>query len=274
MNLSFYSIGRFCSQIRLIKPRSEIDLSAITFFSPFALVYLGMYLRHHTSLGYRFNVRPPEAEAAREYLARQQFWERFNFREDTVRRESLRRITTSTSLNDIIDIESDFHVGDEVGDKVRNILISNGLYLSPNKVGLMVGELVDNFAQHSCRNLGALALQYYPRLRALRVAVADCGIGIRASLAENPQHRWLRNEPHHTAALEAFQECVSRKPQGGIGFLDVRNAVDEMGGQLLLSTGDEYISIRKRQVAFGGGMHYDLPGVQIELFLPQGQLIK
>jgi hypothetical protein len=162
MNLSFYTIGRFCSQIRLTKPVSEIDLSAITFFSPFALVYLGMYLRHHNSLGYRFIVRPPEAEAAREYLARQQFWERFNFGEDTVKRESLHRFTTSTSLNDIIDIESDFNVGDEVGDKVRNILISNGLYLSPSKVGLMVGELVDNFAQHSGRNLAALALQYYP----------------------------------------------------------------------------------------------------------------
>jgi hypothetical protein len=155
MNLSFYSIGRFCSQIHLTKPRSEIDLSAITFFSPFALVYLGMYLRHHNFLGYRFAVRPPEAAAAREYLARQQFRERFNFREDTVRRESLRRFTTSTSLNDIIDIESDFHVGDEVGDKVRNILISNGLYLSPSKVGLMVGEEAGSLWRDALRPAGS-----------------------------------------------------------------------------------------------------------------------
>lgn len=55
--------------------------------------------------------------------------------------------------------------------------------------------------------------------------------------------------------------------------MDVRNAIDEMGGQMLLSTGDEYISIRKKQVAVGR-MNYDLPGVQIELFLPEGQLIK
>ncbi len=188
MNLSFYSIGRFCSQIRLTKPEGEIDLSRITFFSPFALVYLGMYLRHHNSLGYRFIVRPPEAQAAREYLARQRFWERFNFQEDAVRRESLHRFTTSTSLNDIVDIESGHHIGDDVGDQVRNVLISNGLYRSPSQVGLMVGELADNFAQHSHRNLGALALQYYPRLGALRIAVADCGIGIRASLSENPKH--------------------------------------------------------------------------------------
>jgi anti-sigma regulatory factor (Ser/Thr protein kinase) len=105
-----------------------------------------------------------------------------------VRRESLHRFTTSTSLNDIVDIESGHHIGDDVGDQVRNVLISNGLYRSPSQVGLMVGELADNFAQHSHRNLGALALQYYPRLGALRIAVADCGIGIRASLSENPKH--------------------------------------------------------------------------------------
>ena len=275
MNLDFYNVGKFCTQIRLRKSGCKIDLSPITFISPFALVYLGMYLRHHNSLGYRFRVQPPEATTVRDYLARQQFWERFNFSPETIAEERLRRLTTSTSLNDIVDIENVHYVGDDIGQKVRGVLISSGCYVSPDRVSLMVSELVDNFAQHSGKKLAALALQYYPRLGALRISIADCGIGIRASLSENPKHRWLENEPHHISALEALKLGVSRKPrgQGGVGFLDVLDGIDELGGLLRLATGDEYITIRKKQPTWGQ-MHYDLPGVQIELSFPAGRFFK
>lgn len=273
MDLSFYNIGRFCSGIVLQEPQSEIDLATITFFSPFALVYLGMYLRHHTSLGYGFVVKLPENNAARDYLARQRFWERFNFSEDSVRQESLRRITTSTSLNDIVDIEKSDYIGEDIGDMVRDVLISNGCYSpSPVQMGGIVAELVDNFAQHSYRHLAALALQFYPRLGTLRLAIGDCGVGIRESLLENPKHGWLEDQPHHVAAKEALKAGISRKPEGGVGFVDVLNGIDELGGQLLLATGNEYISVRKGRIAHGG-MRYDLTGVQIELVLPAGTKI-
>ncbi len=271
MNLGFYNIGEFCSSVRLRKVRSEVDLSAVTFVSPFALVYLGMYLRHHNSGGHSFTVSLPDAPDVRDYIARQQFWERFNFDSETIRAERLRRLTTSTSLNDIVDIEKDDHIGDDIGDKVRAVLISNRCYVSPNTVGVMVSELVDNFAQHSGKNLAALALQYYPRLGALRLAIADCGMGIRASLSANRKHSWLQGEAHHVAAMEALKAGVSRKFQGGTGFIDVLNGVDELRGVLRLATGDEYILVRRGRAAYGL-MNYNLPGVQIEISFPAGRL--
>jgi hypothetical protein len=186
--------------------------------------------------------------------------------------ERLRRFTTSTSLNDIVDIEKLNYIGDDIGQKVRQVLISSDCYVSPDTVSLMVSEVVDNFAQHSGKNLAALALQYYPRLGVLKIGIADCGIGIKASLCENPDHSWLDSEPHHVCALEALKLGVSRKPpgQGGVGFVDVLDGIDELGGVLRLATGDEYITVRKKQ-ALWGQMKYDMPGVQIELSFPAGR---
>lgn len=271
MELTISSIGKFCSRLNFEKNSCEIDLREVTFFSPFGLLYLGMFLRNYCARGIGFTVLLPDNGKAREYLARQQFWKRFNFDEESIAQESPLRFTTGTSLNDIIDIKKHDYIGEEIGDMVRGVLLQNGCYSAPDKIANMIAELVDNFAQHARRQFAALALQYYPSLQILRVALADCGVGIRASLSENPQHRWLLNRPHHIAAIEALTPGVSRKHEGGIGFLDILNGVDDLSGVLFLATGDEYIRVRRRKVTHGP-MHFDLSGVQIELRLPVGSL--
>lgn len=267
MTLHFYNIGKLCSGIDLSQQKSIIDLSQVTFFSPFALIYLGMYLRLFNSLGHRFTVYLPTALAAREYLARQQFWDRFNFDPESATRERLRRFITSTSLNDIVDLEKHDYVADDICTQVKNILVATGCDISPSTVALMISELVDNFAQHSRKNLAALTLQYYPRIGSLRIAVGDCGIGIRKSLSSNRKYAWLAKMPHYRAALEALKPGVSRKAQGGTGFTDVLDGIADLGGQLRLATGDEYIMVRSGKATYGP-MNFNLPGVQLELFLP------
>jgi hypothetical protein len=267
MRLTFYSVGRLCSTLRIRRNAGYLDLSDVEFFTPFALVYLGMLLRHYESQGYGFNPRLPAHPEAREYLSRQNFWKRFKFSEETIRRERL-RFPTSTSLNDILDIESSDYAGEEIGDRVKEMLIENGSAVSPTTVGSMVSELVDNFSQHSDRTLAALAVQYYPRLKRVRIAIGDCGIGIRASLIQNPEHSWLENYPHHVAIKHALTPGVSRKRQGGIGFTDVLDGIEELNGVLRISSGDAYITMRRRSRATYGPMRFNLPGVQLELVLP------
>jgi hypothetical protein len=91
VNLTFWNIDRFLSRVSLEDSRPLIDLTTVTFFEPFALVYFGMYLRHYVHLGRSFNVRPPRAEGPRDYLARVNFWERFHFNPSSIQREQLRR---------------------------------------------------------------------------------------------------------------------------------------------------------------------------------------
>jgi len=264
MNLTFWNIDRFLATVNLDESNSLIDLADITFFEPFALVYLGMYLRHHNSLGRTFMIQLPRARDSRDYLARVNFWERFNFHPDVIRRENLRRFHSTTSFNDILDIENTEGVAEEISGSVREILRANAVRIATDTIAEVVAELVDNFAQHSQRSLATCALQYYPRDRRVVFAIGDCGVGIRGSLASNRQYAYLAEKPHHEAASLAFEPLVSRKPEGGTGLTEVADAVMAAQGQLRLSTGDGYVIIRNRRKE-RGQMALDLSGVQIEV---------
>ncbi|MGH7988219.1 MAG: hypothetical protein ACREQX_18280 [Candidatus Binataceae bacterium] len=105
MDLTAWNIDNVCSKVDLTSEAPIIDLSAVTFIEPFALIYLGMFLRYYSARDKRFRVRLPTKSAAQKYLARQNFFDRFNFDPATVPEDLLRRFTTGTSLNDIVDIE-------------------------------------------------------------------------------------------------------------------------------------------------------------------------
>ena len=269
MDLSFQTVDKLCSDVDLSVRVPLVDLSGVTFFYPFALVYLGMFLRHHASVGKGFQVVPPRASDARTYLARQNFWERFNFSASSILGERLYRFTTGTSLNDIVDIETKPYIAEEIADAVAKVLSQNISSQRTARIAELASELVDNFAQHSERILAAFTMQWYPRKHRIVMAIGDCGIGIRSSLASNPKYVYLRSSPHYEAALKAFEPLVSRKAEGGTGLTEVRDGVLELDGRLTLATGDSYVNIN-RQGTQVGRMAYDLSGVQVELSFPEG----
>jgi len=269
MDLSFYNIDNFCSRVDLTHKEPLIDLSHVTFFHPFALVYLGMFLRHHAGQGLRFTVRPPIDQQVRAYLAWQNFWERFNFDPLSIKTENLHRFVTSTSLNDIVDAERRSNIAEDIGDKVSAVLRNSTVSVNISTIEEIMIELVDNFARHSDRTLAAVAMQYYPGVHQVAIAIGDCGIGIRKSLATNPKHRYLTQAPHYAAALEAFEPLVSCKTEGGTGLTTVRDEVANIGGNFVLTTGDGYVKMNNAGQMEVGSMTYDLPGVQIELSLPE-----
>lgn len=196
------------------------------------------------------------------------FWERFNFNPSVVERENLLRLTKSTSLNDMVDIESRPYIAEEVAERVQAVLRGEEVKVNHNRMVEMVAELVDNFAQHSSVRLAACTFQYYPRLRNVTFAIGDCGIGIRHSLASNPKFSNLAEAEHYSAALKAFEPLVTRKPEGGTGLTEVRDGVMRAGGALVLTTGDGYVRINPRRTQVGK-MAFDLPGVQVEISLPE-----
>ena len=267
MDLTFHNVDQVCAQASL-SDTPTLHLSSITFFRPFAIVYLGMFLRHHSYCGKKCLVALPNNITAKGYLTRQNFWERFNFSHETIEREQLNRITTSTSLNDIVDIENTNTIAEEVEMQVKNVLLLNHVKTSIPDVANIACELVDNFARHSREILAVFHMQYYPNRNEIALAIADCGIGIRNSLSSNPQYAYLASEPHHVAALKAFEPGVTCS-EGGMGLTEVRDGITNLNGKLLLSTGDEYVTIDKERVAYGK-MAYDLMGVQVEVSFPVG----
>jgi anti-sigma regulatory factor (Ser/Thr protein kinase) len=265
-SLTWQNVAHRCSLVDFSAEPVVLNLSDVTFIEPFAVIYLGMFLRANATTDRELSVIAPASPAVCNYLSSQNFWERFNFDPESVKRASLRRTMNSTSLNDIIDIERRPNIGEEVSEAVLRLLHTSTIQVENEEIAIQVSELADNFAQHSGEALSACMIQCYPNLHAVRVAIGDCGIGIRANLSSVDQYAHLADQPHHETAIQAFEPLVTSKNEGGTGLTDIRDAIMDLGpcGHLVLATGDGYYRISRGHV-FAGRMQYDLSGVQVEL---------
>lgn len=265
MNLTFWNVGRRCATVRLADTQPIIDLSDVTFITPFALLYLGMFLRSFNTQGKRFAVNPPKDQKVMNYLTNQQFWNRFNFDADRGVMEGTRWRPTLTSLNDIVDLDRRIpNLAEGLAYEVTQILAANAAALPIITIEEVVAELVQNFVDHAGKQVAAFMVQYYRKIHTFSIAIGDCGQGIRARLSSQPQYAFLQKRPHREAVMEAFQYGVSAKPQGGAGFSTILEGVEILEGELRLATGDEYV-IASKGKRRAGPMGFSLSGVQVEL---------
>lgn len=190
-----------------------------------------------------------------------------------IKEENLRRFTSSTSLDDIADVEKDQYVAEELAEAVAGVVEKNTVKLRPGVVAEVTAELVQNFVEHSDQTLAAFMVQYYPNrgpFGTLVMAIGDCGRGIRACLSATKKYADFADQPHHKATLKALEAGVSSKRGGGrTGFSEMLDYVTDLKGEFRIATGDEYIIVDgKTGQARTEKMGFDLPGVQIELIFP------
>lgn len=131
-------------------------------------------------------------------------------------------------------------VANEVLDRLQDSNIgSANLYPVVSEV---FGELALNAVQHSDSSIAAFGLiQFYQSESGRRFicAVADGGIGIRASLERNPVLR--RRVPYEWTAIDlALEEGVSGtgSPSRGIGLFGVADEMTRPGRQLIIHSGN------------------------------------
>ncbi len=263
--LSFQSIAKLCSELDFSESPITIDLDNVSFIEPFALVYLGLFMRHFNTKGIYFNLILPKKKTVRKYLSTQNFFEKFNFNSNTITHQKLVKDETSTSLNDIIDIVKSPDVAERISDNVKNLLINKQINVGIEDVCELVAEVVDNFALHSGQNTGAFMIQYYPKQKLLKVAIGDLGIGFRKSLCKRKKYSYLRYRPHYKAIAKAFEGLVSSIPGRGMGLYEVRDYVIKVGGYLYCSSYNGYIRIDGKGKMFAGKMAFALPGVKMEI---------
>ena len=266
--LKWSNVDRVCAAVDFTQQPAVLDLSKATFFEPFALVYLGMFLRRTNGLGPALQVIPPRDAAASAYLATQQFWDRFNVNVQRAGEAKLRVFSNSTSLNDIVDIEQRVQVAESVDEAVVDLLRRENVRVNSGEIGGLIAELVDNFAQHARSSHAALAMQWYPKIGRVLFAIGDSGIGIRASLSSREDYSALAGKPHWEAAAKALDPLVTRKAEGGTGLTDVADGVKALWGNMTLTTGNGYVRIT-RMGRTAGEMAYDLTGVQVEMSFPE-----
>lgn len=267
-SLTFYNIGGFLSRVDVAKEKAAIDFSYVTFIEPFALVYLGLFLRYHNSRGKYFNWTEPNDKNVREYLSRTNFYKRFGLNSHDTEAPSLSPFSDSTSFNDVIDIEKGPGIAEEVSPRLKKLLVKNHVTVDVETICFIAEEITDNFAQHSGEELAVMTVQRFPQKKWISIAFGDCGKGIKTSLAQNPKYRYLEQQSDREAILKAFEPMVSRREQAGMGLPQVKEAVVESKGTLLISSNAGYLAIREGK-PWWGDLRFNLPGVQMEIAFPE-----
>lgn len=101
-------------------------------------------------------------------------------------------------------------------------------------------EMMDNVHIHSGKPLGTAMTHYDEHQKVLRILIADDGIGIRASLAENEIYRDV-TEP------EALKLCLEDKITDGkgmgFGLYTTYRLVDSIGKEFILHSGSHKLII-------------------------------
>lgn len=127
-----------------------------------------------------------------------------------------------------------------------------------------LGELCFNVPHHAATQTGGIAAaQGYPQLQRFEAAIVDLGIGIRRSLAENPQYTNIASD---LKAIEtALQLGVTSKPgdtgptrHSGYGLTVTQHLLQRNGGRLVVRSGSGEVHVgakplvEERQVDFPG----------------------
>lgn len=211
----------------------HIDLAPVVFVRPVGLVVLAALLDCAGTQGWPVTLVPPGNQNAASYLSRMGLGDIADEagcshglptvakRDPQDRFVELRRFGANDPADGLIDmIEARL---DEWGDD-----------------GILKGMLYDNFyelalnvEEHAMRP-GFLSAQYYPQKNRVAFAVADWGIGIRASLS-SAGHVYATAEE---AVMAAANTRVSKKPVGGAGLPSiVKNILQWKGHVRIRSSG-------------------------------------
>ena len=107
-------------------------------------------------------------------------------------------------------------------------------------------EMMDNVHIHSGKSLGTAMTYYDSECRSVRVLIADDGIGIKASLAENIKYKDI-TEP------DALRICLEDKITDGkgmgFGLYTTSKLVDCIGKKFVLHSGSHKLIIQSGQTS-------------------------
>lgn len=228
-----------------------LDFSAVVFWSPGALVLLLAKVESWRGKNKRVVFHNCKECPAFRYLQRINFFavcglqmpEDFRRHDAGSRFVELRRIGGAGSAE----------VGELSTDIAHCISPDAAEVDDPEQSGLFdvieysVSELALNVKQHS-KATGFAMAQYTPRTDLVRVAIADHGIGILRSFADNASPVWKPGWTDADAIAAALQPKVSsklhlRSPWGdpvnaGVGLTLLRELCVQTGGHFFLASGN------------------------------------
>jgi hypothetical protein len=286
------AIFDFCNQVTNHAGTDEllINFSNLGRIEPFTMVYVAKFIRDFarqnpktsfSAIGHR----------EKEYAANMAFFRAFGLKHG--------REPNSTTGNGnfvpytILRVQT---IVDEAGkdwDVEQNVIEKRAEHLaqilsrqnSSNLVDALtfsIREIMRNVFEHSSSKTIEYCAQYWPAYNKVEIAVIDNGIGLKASLKNNP---FVQVDNHCDAIQQALMPAISSKnykgavidkedPWHNSGFgLYMINRICRLGGSFTLCSGDHGIRLDEL-----GKSHIDLPhvcqGTAVRMVLNTNRLTK
>lgn len=138
-------------------------------------------------------------------------------------------------------------------------------------IAIAISEVAQNSLAYSGGAPGFLAMQVYGKGRRqfLQIGVADCGIGLLASLKENPENAALDGDEIAIRSAMALGTSAHDDPTHGTGLYHLKRIALSHDGTLEIRSGTAKARVRGDKQR---DWHLDvpgIPGVQVELSLPR-----
>lgn len=102
-------------------------------------------------------------------------------------------------------------------------------------------EMMDNVHIHSGKPLGTAMTYYDDSQKTLRILIADDGMGIRASLAENEKYKDI-TEPE--ALKLCLEDTITDGKGMGFGLYTTARLIDSIGKEFILHSGSHKLIIK------------------------------
>lgn len=256
------AIFNFCNEIERCCGENEIviDFSSMGRIEPFTMVYIAKFIRDFKRRN-KDTVVYCKGHQSKDYAANMAFFRAFGLkhgREPNCVDGNDRFVPyTILRIQTIVDeANKAWAVGQEVIER-RSAHLAEilGQQKSGNFYDALtysIREIMRNVYEHSKSLSIEYCAQYWPCYNKVEIAIIDNGIGLKASLANNPH---VQVENHSDAIQQALMPAISSKnykgaiidtndPWHNSGFgLYMINRICRLGGSFLICTGDHGIKL-------------------------------
>lgn len=240
------NIGSLAAFVDSVKSANfqAIDLRLFDFVDVYATMGLALLVRNACQEGHTPTIYLPVSDDVRSYLARQDFFEIIS-PWYTIPRELLdlkqRQWAGNPRVAPLTLIESEDDVSPVV-NRVRDLLTSPQFSVSKpmaDDIWRILGEALQNVPQHAGVGTGRLepgiaVLQAYKGC--VEVALGDTGVGLRASLSQNPASAGRTDAELQMLVLQQGFSRTGKAGQGN-GLCVVGATITKLGGVLRLQSG-------------------------------------
>jgi anti-sigma regulatory factor (Ser/Thr protein kinase) len=217
----------------------ELDLSRLTFISPAALAILVAGMRRFEDMQLVETgsmVIMPTARGIDRYLRRMNFLNVLYYgveqKEDFKRKKAIgfRECRHFDSPKNYPEVRQE--LADLVSEHCDIDALARG------SLHIALDEICENVLFHASTDHGGFAVAQALRSKPLmEIAIADVGIGVRASLNKNPDYAHIQDDL--TAIATALKARVTSTPErnSGFGLWVTSNLLADNGGELLVRSG-------------------------------------